>query len=70
MKDASTAIKSIKLLFGQNRDALVLKFVQKLKKAVLERKDANAERASENFIRDIMKKNDFNEALKDFKDKT
>ena len=56
-------------MFGQNRDALVLKFVLKLKNAVLARKDANAERTSENFIRDIMKKNEFNEALKDFASK-
>jgi hypothetical protein len=42
MKDASTTW----MLFGQNRDALVLKFVHKLKKAVLERRDANAEEAS------------------------
>ena len=32
-------------------------------------KDANAERTSENLIRDIMKKNEFNEALKDFASK-
>ena len=56
-------------MFGKNRDALVLKFVLKLKKAVLARKDATAERTSENFIRDIMKKNEFNEALKDFASK-
>ena len=43
---------------------MVLSFVQKLKKAVLARKDANAQQTSENFIRDIMKKMDFNKTLK------
>ena len=60
MKDAST----IQLLFGKNRDALVLNFVHKLKQAVFARKDVNAQQASENFIRDIMKKMDFNKTLK------
>ena len=44
------------MLFGANRDALVLKFVKKLKDAVQERKDIAAQESSENIIKEIMKK--------------
>ena len=44
------------MIFGSNRDALVLKFVKKLKDAVQERKDVGAQKSSEQIIREIMKK--------------
>ena len=52
------------MIFGQNRDALVLKFISKLKKKVMERKDEEAQKQKENFIKSVIKKMDFNSVIK------
>ena len=54
----------VQMIFGQNRDALVLKFISKLKKAVQDRKDENAKVQKENFIQKVLKKMDFNSGIK------
>ena len=60
LKDASL----VQMMFGQSRDALVLKFISKLKQAVQVRNDVIAQRATEAFLRTVMKSIKFNQQLK------
>lgn len=52
------------MMFGQSRDVLVLKFIEKLRTAVQNRKDTTAQKASTEFIRNILKKKNFNDQFK------
>ena len=54
----------LQLFLGQSRDALVIKFIQKLKEAVQRRKDPNAQKTKENFIREILQKHEYNQQMK------
>ena len=60
LKDASI----LQMMFGQSRDVLVLKFIEKLRTAVQNRKDITAQRASTEFIRKILNKKNFNDQFK------
>jgi len=60
----------LQMFLGQSRDALVIKFIQKLKEAVQRRKDPNAQKTKENFIRGILRKHEYNNQMKHSEPKT
>ena len=60
LKDASL----VQMMFGQSRDALVLKFISKLKQAVQNKNDVIAQKATEAFLRTVMKSIKFNQQIK------
>lgn len=46
-------------MVGNKVEYLVLKFITNLRKAVSKRKDENIQRSNEQFIKTILKKNDY-----------
>ena len=65
LKNQST----IASMFGSKRDALVLRFVSNLKKAVFMRRQLTHLENSEKFIGDIMKQLEFNKIVNQAKPK-
>jgi ATP-dependent protease HslVU (ClpYQ) peptidase subunit len=65
LKDASL----LQTMFGQTRDVLVLRFIEKLRSTVQNKKDDATKAASQDFIRSILKKKVFNDQFKVMKEK-
>ena len=51
------------MMFGKSRDALVLKFIKRLKEAARERRELNSQKQAEDFVKDIFKQLDFNQHM-------